>query len=117
QDVDDLAVPDEFDLRIGERLVLHHFRRAQRLAPLDDGHFRGEAREEDPLFHRGIAAADDDDRTALEEGAVAGRAAGDTTANELALRGQPEPAGRGASRDDQRPRVILVILGLDAKWV
>src|SRR4029078_5829819 len=82
-----------------------------------DRHLRGKAREEDGLFHRGIAAAEDDDGTALEEGAISGRAAGDAAPDELALRGQPEPAGRCAGRNDHRPSVILVVLGLDAERV
>ena len=41
-DVVDFAVPLERDLRVGERLVLHDLRRAQRVAAMDDGDLRGE---------------------------------------------------------------------------
>src|SRR5205814_6715991 len=34
-DVGDLRVPDELDLRVRERFVLHDLRRAQRVAPMD----------------------------------------------------------------------------------
>src|SRR5688572_29353691 len=54
------SVPDEFNLFIAKRLVLHDFRRAQLVAPVNDEHARSIARQERSLFHRSVAAADHD---------------------------------------------------------
>ena len=105
----DLAVPLEGDLRVGERLVLHDLRRAQRVAAVDHGDVRGEAREEDRFLHRGVAAADDGDRLAAEEEAVAGGAGRDAVADQRALGRQAEQPRRRAGRDDQRAVLVLAV--------
>src|SRR5687767_8688884 len=46
EDVFDLAVPGKLDLRIGECLLLHDLRRAQRVSPMHDGYLRRELRQE-----------------------------------------------------------------------
>ena len=112
-DLLDLGVPLERDLRVGEGLVLHDLRRAQRLAPVDHGDVRREPREEDRLFHRRVAAADDGDGLAAEEIAVAGGAGRHAVADQRALRGQAEQPGRRAGRDDQRARLVFGVGGLD----
>ena len=102
-DLVDLRVPLERDLRVGERLVLHDLRRAQRVAAMDDGHVRREARQEDRFLHRRVAAADDGDRLAAEEVAVAGRAGRDAVAHQRCAPTEAEQPRRRAGRDDQRP--------------
>src|SRR5688500_19542551 len=57
--------PHELDLGIGERLVLHDLRRAQRVAPVDEDHLRGKACEIGGLLQRRIAAAEDRKSTRL----------------------------------------------------
>ena len=54
-----------------------------------DRDLRGELRQEDRLLHRGVAAADDGDRLAAEEVAVARRAGRDTVADQLPSDGSP----------------------------
>ena len=59
----------------------------------------GEAGQEDRFLHRRVAAADDRDRLAAEEVAVAGRAGRDAVADQRALRRQAEqPRRRRRSR-------------------
>ena len=70
-DLLDIRVPFKGDLRVGERLVLHDLRRAQSVAAMHDDDLRGEAREEDGFFQRGIASAHDSDWLAAEEIPVA----------------------------------------------
>src|SRR5258706_12006820 len=70
----DRAVPEELDLRVRERTVLHDLRRAQLLAAVHERDFVGELRQEVRFFERGVAATDDCDVVASEEEAVAGGA-------------------------------------------
>src|SRR5260370_31510738 len=68
----DHGVPDESDLRIFVRALLHDLRGAQDVAPMYDRHLSRKPRQKRRLFHRGIAAADYQHVFILEEGAVAG---------------------------------------------
>ena len=74
EDVVDACVPEELDLRVGERPVLHDLGRPQLVAAVDDGDLVGELGEERGLLDGRVAAADDRDLVAAEEEAVAGRA-------------------------------------------
>jgi len=76
-------------------------------------HFLGVASQEQRFLHRGVTAADHRDLLVPEEEAVTDRAGRDAASHEAGFRRQAEPAGRGAGRDDDRPRVVLVTLGLD----
>src|SRR3546814_6118148 len=49
----DNAVPDHFDLRVLEEPFLHDLFRAEMIAAMDDGDFRGEVREEERFFNGG----------------------------------------------------------------
>ena len=69
---------------------------------MDDRHLRADAREVERVAHGGVPAADDRDRLALVEGAVADCAPGDAAARELGLGLEPEFARGGARRHDQR---------------
>src|SRR5205807_228673 len=73
-DVDDGGVPDEMDLLVGLRPVLHDLRSSQLVASVDHGDRVGELREEVGLFEGGVAAADDGDVLVAEEESVAGGA-------------------------------------------
>ena len=109
----DLAVPRPHNLGVGQGFVPHDLRRAQRGAPMDDGHFTGELGEKQRFFHRRIAAAHDGDFLAAEEVAVTSRARGEPVADQPALAGQPQHARRGAGGDDQGAGLIFSLGGLD----
>jgi hypothetical protein len=68
------VVPEELDLGVGERPLLHDLRGAQLVAPVDDGDLVGELGEERGLLDGGVAAADHGDVLAAEEEPVAGGA-------------------------------------------
>jgi hypothetical protein len=70
----DGAVPTPVDLRVRQRAIGHRLRRTQRVAAVHDGDRRGKARQVERLFHRGVSPADDRNRPAAEEEAVAGGA-------------------------------------------
>ena len=80
-------------------------RGAEVFAAVDDRDLGGEAREEERLFHGGVAAADDGDLFAGGEEAVAGGAGADAVADEGLLGGEVEPARGGAGGDDERAGV------------
>ncbi len=93
------------DLGVSHGALEHDLGGAELLAAVDDGDLGGEAGEEESLFHRGVAAADDCDLFAGGEEAVAGGAGGDAVADEGLLGGQIQPARAGARGDDQRAGV------------
>ena len=74
---------------------------------------RGELGEEDRLLHRGVAAADDDRRAVLVERGVAGRAVGHAAAAELLLAGHAELLVLGAHREDDRARLVGLVVDPD----
>src|SRR5690606_36037665 len=113
QNVDDLAVPDEADLLVGERAVLHDLAGAQGLPPMDDGHRPGEPGEEDRFLHRGIAAADDRDVLVSEEEAVAGGTPGDTATGQALLVRQAQLSVARPGGEDHGLRPVGVGVGLD----
>src|SRR5690606_30737930 len=100
EDLLDLAVPDELDLVVRERALLHDLRGAQAVLAVDDIDLRREARQEGGLFHGGVASADDGDRLLAEEEAVAGRAPGDAVARQPLLALDAELAVRRSRRVD-----------------
>src|SRR5205823_8431116 len=97
--------PNELDLFVAMQAVLHDLRRAELAAPVDNGHLRGVAGEEERLFRRRIAAPDHHHRLAAEEVAVAGGAGGNAVAQQLALGLETQHLGRGAAGDDERARL------------
>ncbi|TKS60846.1 MAG: hypothetical protein EWM73_03046 [Nitrospira sp.] len=97
QDVLDRRVPDELDLGVLQRTLLHDLGGAERIAAMDHLHLAAEAREVERLLHGGVAAADDHDVLVLEEEAVAGGAGADAAPHELGLVGQADELGRGPS--------------------
>src|SRR3954468_6043709 len=68
---------------------------------MDHGNFRGEAREEERLFHGGVATADHGDLFPGEEKSIASCAGGNTVSDQSLFAGQPEPPGGSAAGDDQ----------------
>ena len=81
---------------------------------MDQINLRGEAGEEERFFGRGIAAADHANRHVAIKCAIAGRATRQAVANQLLFVLQPEIAGGGAARDDQRLGVEPFVVGLQA---
>ena len=85
-----------------EQPVLQDLLRAQLVAPVDERDVRGDVRQVQRFFDRGVAAADDGDVLVAEEEPVAGGAGRDALAAEGLLGRQAEVLGRGAGGDDQR---------------
>src|SRR5690606_3393408 len=108
-DARDLAVPQELDLLVGERPLLHDLGGAQRVAAVDDGDGPGELREEDRLLHRGVAPADDGDVLLAEEEPVARRAPGDAAPRQALLVRQAQLPVPGTGRDDHGPGEVGVV--------
>ena len=75
--------------------------------------FDREARQEQRLLERGVAAADDRDLLVAEEEAVAGRAGGDAAAAQPRLALEAQPDRRRAGRDDDRLGRVLDAAGPD----
>src|SRR5207302_476771 len=80
---------------------------------MNDRDFAGEFREERRLFHRRIAAADNDDLFVLEEEPVACRAIRDAETLQRFLRWQSELHRRRAGSDDERVALVLALIGGD----
>src|SRR5436190_8092144 len=113
----DDAVPEELDLRVLPRTVLHDLRRAQRVAPVDDRYLVGEAGEEGRLLHRRVATADDSDVLASEEEPVASGTGRDAVTHEPLLVRQPEHPVRRAHREDHRVRTVDVAADADRLYL
>ena len=64
------GVSEEFNFGMLAGALKHDLRRAETLATMNDGHFICEAREEESLLHRRIAATDDHNVFAAEEESI-----------------------------------------------
>jgi len=73
-------IPDVADLLVGCGALLERRAGPQLIAAVDDRYPVGELGQEQPLFQRAVATANDDDILAPEEEAVACRAVADTAA-------------------------------------
>ena len=100
QQVVDDGVPQELDLRVGERAVLHDLRRPQRIAAVHDGDLVGELGEEQRLFERRVTPTDDGDLLAAEEEPVARGARRQAVAEQARLGVDAEHQRACASADD-----------------
>jgi hypothetical protein len=112
-DAGDLAVPQELDLLVGERALLHDLGGAQLVAAVDHGDGAGELGQEVRLFHRGVAAADDGDVLLAEEEAVTGSAPGHAASRQALLVRQAQLPVPGAGRDDHGPGEVGLVADLD----
>ena len=99
--LDDL-VQDLVDLAGRAHLLDQDRLRAVVVAAVDQVDLAPVAGQEGALLDGRVAAADDRDVRALEEGAVADRAVGDALAGQLLLAGDAELARLAAGRDDHR---------------
>ena len=101
----DDGVPGEGDLLVGEGPLLEDRRGPQAVPPVDDRHLLREAGEIDRLLDRRIAPADDRDLPVSVEGAVAGGAEGDPSADEplLARHAETPPVRPGGDDHGKRP--------------
>jgi hypothetical protein len=88
-DVGDRVVPEELDLGVGERPVLHDLAGAQLVAAVDDRDLVGELGEERGLLDRRVAAADDGDLLSAEEEPVAGGAGRHAVADQRVSASRP----------------------------
>src|SRR5690606_40480093 len=110
----DDRVRDDLDLRVPEDTILDDLLRAELVAAMDQIDLLRIARQEVRLLARGIAATDDRDRLAFEEGAVTDGAVAHAAARELLLARDAELVRRAAGREDDRRRhVALAGLRLD----
>src|ERR1700761_4295621 len=96
---DDVAVPLELDLRVGERPLLHDLRRAQGVAPVHDRHGLAEPGKEQRLLEGRVAATDHRDVVLAEEEAVTGRTPGHAVPGEFLLARDAEFLVLGPGRD------------------
>ncbi len=109
----DLGVPEEADLVVGERPLLHDLAGAQRVAAVHQGDRPGEPGEEGGLLESTVSTADDDDVLLAEEEPVAGRAPRDPVTGELLLAGDPELAVARAHRQDDGLGEVGVVADRD----
>src|SRR5690606_7667432 len=107
------AVPQEADLLVGEGAILHDLAGAERVTAVDDRHGTCESRQEDRLFHRRVAAADDRDVLVAEEEAVTRGAPRHAVAGQPTLALQAELPVAGTGRQDDALGVVGVGRGLD----
>ena len=82
---------------------------------MDDRDLVAEAREEEPLLERRVAATDHEDVLVAEERAVTSRARRHAAPLQPIFRLEPEPAGARARRDDDRAGAALLALDPDAE--
>jgi hypothetical protein len=85
------------------------------LTPVDDGHLGRELGEENRLLHRGVAAADDDHLTLLEERGVADGAVRDSAPLQGLLGLEAELACVRAGGDDDRFGAVLGVADPDTE--
>ena len=104
----DLGVPDDLQLGVGERPLLHDLGGAQLVAAVDQRDLGAEAGQEGGLLDRGVATTDDGDVLVAEEEPVTRGAPRDAAAGELLLVGQAELAVAGAGRQDHGARGVGV---------
>jgi hypothetical protein len=107
-DLDDGVVPEELDLGVGERTVLHDLRGAQLVAAVHDRDLLGELGQERRFLDRRVATPDDGDVLAAEEEPVARRARRQTVADEALLVLEPEHQRRAPVHDDRSGPVLGV---------
>src|SRR5215469_2945091 len=109
----DLAVPDEPDLRIARRAVLHDLRGPQRIPTVHDDDAASEPCQEHRLLHRSVTTADYGNVLLSEEESVTGGTPGHAVARKSLLAGHAELAVAGARRDDDRPGQVDIFTRLD----
>ena len=105
-DLVNLMVPDDLDLRIVEQPVLQDFLGAKRIAAMDQRDLGREVRQEKRLLHSGVATAHDRHFLAAIEEPVAGRAGRNAEALEVLFGGQPQPLRLRACRQNDRVRRV-----------
>src|SRR5207247_2164046 len=94
------AVPDELDLRVLERALLHDLGGAQRIAAVDHVDLLAEPRDVERLLHRRVAAPDHHDALILEEEHVARGARPAAESDELRRGRATQHFQRRAGDDD-----------------
>src|SRR5215203_175130 len=100
QHIDDLGVPDELDLVVGEGPLLHDLGRTQLIPPMDHIDLSGKTGQESRFLHGGVPSADDRDVLVTEEEPVARRAPRDTVTGEPLLVRESELAIAGPHREN-----------------
>src|SRR6266705_6390950 len=97
---------DEFDFLVFPGAVDHDFRSAKLFAAVKEIDLACVTRKKVGFLHRGVAAAYHRDGFSPKEIAVASRASGNATADQLPLSFQTEQTCRGARGDDQGFRFV-----------
>src|SRR3954464_5693861 len=109
----DYGVPDHFDLRILEHVLLKDLRGAELVPAMYEVNLARVARQEVGFFDCGVAAADDRHDLLLEEGGVADRAIRHALPRVFQLTGYSELDRRAARSDYHRRRSkYLALVGL-----
>ncbi len=101
----DNGVGEECNFFVFLGALQHDLRGAETPAAMNDCDLGGEARQENRLFHGGIAAADHGNFLARKKEAVASGAGRNAVSDQLLLVRQSQPARRGAAGDDESARM------------
>ncbi len=109
-DVGDDGVPQELDLRVGERSILHDLAGPQGVPAMDQGDLVGEAGEERRLLDGRVTAAHHGDVLATEEEPVTCGARRHAVPNQPLLGFEPEQQRLRAGAHDQRLRFVDVVM-------
>ena len=110
------GICDPTDLVVRSGPVEHDLRSSEGLAPMDDGDLGGELCQEERLFHRAVAAADDRHGLPAKEEAVASRARTHSVADEGLFRFETQPTGRRAGCNDQGLGFELLVADPQFEW-
>src|SRR5207237_1651873 len=95
--------------------IEHDLAGSKILAAMNDGHFAGEARQEQRFFHGGIAAPDDRDFFAGKKETITGGAGGNSITDQRLFAGQAQPARAGAAGDDQGASLDALLAEIEGK--
>ena len=95
-------VPQELDLVVVHRSLLHDLRGAQLVAAMNNRDFRSELCQKRSFFHCRVPSANNGEFLIAEEETVARRACGEPVPHEFRFTGKTEHARRGARRRDHR---------------
>src|SRR5690606_26746271 len=105
------GVPDEVHLFVFEGPLLQDFLGPQLVTPVDNRHLGSKFGEEDPLFHGGVAAADDHQFLVAEEGAVTDGTVGHAATGQAVFPGNAQFPVFGAGGDDHRLGQVGLLAG------
>mmetsp|Transcript_40323 Transcript_40323/g.95801 ORF Transcript_40323/g.95801 Transcript_40323/m.95801 type:complete len:631 (-) Transcript_40323:73-1965(-) len=107
----DHSVPDHLDFVMVEHALRQHFARPEGVPAVDDGHALGGARQDEGIFHGGVAAADHHHLLPRVQEAITRRARAHASSPEVVLALGAQPARVGACRQHHRVRLDAGVVG------